>query len=91
MLDLETAKSLTAYDRLYSNKFTASNGGPITVRITSVKTWKSRPQDVLVKVKYGLREFFSIDQHKLNEWSTDREEALNEIYGGKEFVPDRLS
>ena len=88
---LEEAKTLRASDRLYSKQFTMSNGGPMTVRVTSVKMWKRRPNDVLVKAKFGLYEFVDIDQHDLENWSQDREEALNECYGGKEHVPDRLA
>lgn len=52
---------------------TNSNGTPMRVRVTGkVQTWKTRPNDFKIPVKYGLRECGYVDNmYNCNyaEWS----------------------
>jgi hypothetical protein len=36
---------------------TNADGTPARFKVTSVKTWKTRPNDIEVKIQRGLREF----------------------------------
>lgn len=52
-LTLEEYKALSSGNRVH---FVTRQGDIKQVKVTSVKTWKTRP-DVLVKVKFGLYEY----------------------------------
>jgi hypothetical protein len=44
---------------------------PIRVRRNgATKTWKTRPGEFRIPVKYGMYEYFYIDQNNADEWST---------------------
>jgi hypothetical protein len=53
-LTLAEVKALSGHADIIAN-----DGRVRRVKITSVKTWKTRPDDVLVGVKYGLYEYAS--------------------------------
>jgi hypothetical protein len=40
-----------------------SKGFPHRVKVTSVKTWKTRPGNFAAKAKFGLKTWLDIDQH----------------------------
>lgn len=41
------------------------------------KTWKTRPTEFRLPVKYGMKECFYITQANAHEWCASPEEALN--------------
>jgi hypothetical protein len=55
LLTLEDYKALSSGSRVY---FVSRFGTLAQAKVTSVKTWKTRPGDVDVNLKYGLYEFF---------------------------------
>lgn len=57
LLTLEECKAVKAGSRV---KVLDKNGAVAEVTVTSVKTWKTRPEFV-VKCKFGLYEFFSVE------------------------------
>lgn len=73
-LTLEAAKNLRSGDELWvRNEFNARKQ-PYRVRVTSVKTWKTRPNEILVGVKYGLYNYWKIAQWELDNYSLERPE-----------------
>jgi hypothetical protein len=54
-LTLEDYKALSTGDHVY---FVTRHGTLAQAKVTSVKTWKTRPGDVDVNLKYGLRVYF---------------------------------
>ena len=47
-----------------------ANGTPLRARRTGkTKTWKTRPDEFSVPVKYGMYASFYITQENANEWS----------------------
>lgn len=76
MLTLETARQLKSGDTLYCTYARAYRKGiPARVRVTSVKTWKTRP-DVVVAYKHGLRDHGTISGSDFENWTTDYDEAI---------------
>lgn len=52
-------------------------GPPLECRANGVcKTWKTRPSDFRLPVKYGLRDCFYITPDNAHEWCATLEEAL---------------
>ena len=52
-------------------KYAHRRGGPLQARRNGrTKTWKTRPGEFQIPVKYGLRECFYINHTNAHEWST---------------------
>jgi hypothetical protein len=68
MLTLDAAKNLKAGQWIYSTISTDSKGNPHRVKVTSVKTWKTRPNEVLIGAKFGLRRYLKISEEQLDGW-----------------------
>ena len=68
MITLEQAKRLRAGDYLHHIELKNADGTPQRFRVTSVKTWKTRPDQVRIGLKRGLYEFYRIDQTELKEF-----------------------
>lgn len=49
-------------------------------RVTNVKTWKTRPDEVKIGVKQGLYGHRYITEEQINEYSTDENFARAEAY-----------
>lgn len=73
-------KTMTMNDAInasYRNEFhhkTLKNadGSPVRCRVNGkCKTWKTRPDEFKLPVKYGLRECFYIDQTNCSEWNVN--------------------
>jgi hypothetical protein len=48
---------------------TNADGTPVRCRVNGkCKTWKTRPDEFRLPVKYGLYQYFYIDQHNADEW-----------------------
>lgn len=46
-----------------------ADGSAAGARITSIKTWKTRPNDFRIGWKYGLYDYGTIDPHNASEWT----------------------
>lgn len=72
MITKDIALSLTYRQTLHHKTLKNRDGTPLRVRVNgSVKTWKTRPADFSIPVKYGLRQCGYIDNFNLdncNEW-----------------------
>lgn len=64
LLTFEECKALTGHAYILDRY-----GKIARVKITSVKTWKTRPNEIEVHCKFGLYEYFtlSIDEHSPNK------------------------
>jgi hypothetical protein len=69
VVNARTVLTATAF---YHRAITYKDGKtPVRVRKNgSVKLWKREPNKFRVPVKYGLRDYFYIDNHNAHEWST---------------------
>lgn len=56
-MNINQAKSLKRGDWIHHTSKTNADGTPMRARVTSVKTWKTRPQEVEVRYKRGLKEY----------------------------------
>lgn len=67
-----TAQTALTASRFYSRLHTYKNGrSPIEVRRNgATKTWKTRPGEFRIPVKYGLYEYFYITDKDAADWST---------------------
>ena len=57
---------------LYSRVVHGYDGMPARARVTSVKTWKRQPGRLSVGMKYGLRDFFTLTESELANWSLEQ-------------------
>jgi len=64
-ITIEQAKKLTIGTWLYSTRNKNYRGDPQRWKVTSVKTWKTRPNDVRIGLKHGLYDYDHIDQDEL--------------------------
>jgi hypothetical protein len=52
-------------------KYKGADARPLEARRNGrTKTWKRRPNEFRIPVKYGMYEYFNIDQNNAHEWST---------------------
>jgi len=57
-------------DEFHHVSATNADGTPVRCRVNGAcKTWKTRPEEFRLPVKYGLRECFYITQDNAHEWS----------------------
>ena len=69
-LTLAEAKKLSSRTTLYHLvKRNADGKTAMRVRVTSVRVWKTRPGEVRVGVVRGLRDFDTLDERDLEDWS----------------------
>ena len=79
-MTLEQAKNLKPYDHIYAVDYDASPPRVIRVKVNGKpKTWKRRPNDVLIPVKYGLYTYFDIWDNDLDCWYLTEDEAQAEL------------
>lgn len=63
---------------LYSTNHTNRDGSPLRVRTSGrVKTWKTRPGEFRVPVKYGLHTHGEITHHTMSNWLIDIPETTH--------------
>lgn len=77
-LTLAQAQSLTHGTLLHSLHYRNADGTSARVRVTSVKTWKTRPGEVRVGWKHRLKVFGHVTERTLDEWSLEPEWAYRE-------------
>ena len=69
-MKLEQAKNLVQGSWIYHDTFKNADGTPQRYKVLSVKTWRTRPNEVLVSVKWGLKGFFKINEDQLDAYTT---------------------
>ena len=67
IMTLLEAKNLKSGDYIHSLDRKNADNTPMRARVTSVKTWKTRPDEVLVSYKRGMYEYGKINQNELTE------------------------
>jgi hypothetical protein len=70
MLTIPQAKTLVQNSLIFDAARENADGSPKRYRVTSVKTWKTRPDHVRVNLRYGLKQHFSIDHDDKNHLIT---------------------
>jgi hypothetical protein len=77
MLTVEQAKALTYRTTLYHVTSRNSDGTPLRARVNGApQTWKTRPNEVRVPMKHGLRNTFQMWHNNLSEWCLTEAEAM---------------
>ena len=66
-MTLQEAKSLTSGSMVHHTSKKNADGTPMRARVTSVKTWKTRPDAVEIHVKHGLYDYAVFTASELNE------------------------
>ena len=69
MITKEIAESLSYRDILHHVRYNNADNTPMRCRVNGkIKTWKTRPDDFRLPVKYGLRICFYITPENAHEW-----------------------
>jgi len=69
-MNLAEAKHLRTGQYIYSKTKRNSDGTAMRARVTSVKTWKTRPLEVEVHYKRGMYEYGTFKASELGEITT---------------------
>lgn len=64
-MTLSEAKSLKSGDYIHSITQKNADGTPMRARVTSVKTWKKRPGQVLIGYKHGMYDYGKLTEMDL--------------------------
>lgn len=95
MITKEQAMSLQHGAVLYSTVMKGSDKRPVRVRVNGrCLTWKTRPEEFKLPVKYGMRDCFYVTHLEASGWHRDeegaariREERLRNFAMEKEAQP----
>lgn len=69
MITKKLAVSLSYRDELHHKTLKNADKTPVRCRVNGVcKTWKTRPSEFRLPVKYGLRECFYITENNAADW-----------------------
>ena len=74
-ITIDQAKGLCQGKTIYSMLNRNADGTPQRWKITSVKTWETRPMEVEVRLKYGIRTYDRITQRELHLVALTEEDA----------------
>ena len=66
-MTLDQAKALKSGDMIHHVSRKNADGSPMRAKVLSVKTWKTRPNAVLVSVKRGMYEYAKFAEYELNQ------------------------
>jgi hypothetical protein len=66
-MTIEEAKNLKSGDIIHHVSKKNADGTPMRAQVTSIKTWKTRPDDILVSVKHGLYDYAKFNQNQLDQ------------------------
>ena len=66
-MTLDQAKTLKPGDMIHHVTRKNADGSPMRAKVLSVKTWKTRPTEVLVSVKHGLYDYAKFAEYELNQ------------------------
>lgn len=83
-LMVEQAKKLKQGDYIYHIVLRDSRGYPKRYKITSIKTWKTRPECIRVGVKHGLYASYYIDETSIANFSATTEETTTPVVNDPE-------
>ena len=71
-INRNTVATLQSGQTLYHKTKRNRDGSPLRARVNGkVKTWKTRPEDFRVPMKYGLRDCFYITPTNAIDWTTN--------------------
>jgi len=60
------------FNTFYHVKMTSKTGLRVKCRRNGkTQTWKTRPNEFKIPVKYGLYEYFYIDQNNCDQWESE--------------------
>ena len=65
-MTLEEAKTLKNGDMVHHVTKKNADGSPMRAKVTSVKTWKTRPNAVEVHVKHGMYDYATFGESELH-------------------------
>ena len=68
-MTLQEAKTLKQGDYIHHVAKKNADGTPMRARVTSVKTWKTRPEDIALHYKHGMYDFGTIRQYELDNFA----------------------
>ena len=76
-MTITDAKSLTSGQTIFSQPGNPlfnrggvnADGSPMRFKVTSVKTWKTRPDEIRVGLKRGLRDTFKVDETEIQNFN----------------------
>lgn len=74
-MTLEQAKQASKGQILYSRFDHNADGTPVRWKVTSIKTWKTRPNEVQINAQYGMYEHCSFNEYGLYMLSTEQREV----------------
>ena len=66
-MTLDQAKQLKAGDHVHHVLKKNADKSPMRARVTSVKTWKTRPSEIVVSVKHGLYDYAKFSEIELDQ------------------------
>ena len=64
-MTLQEAKTLKQGDFIHHIVKKNVDGTPMRARITSIKTWKTRPAEISVRYKHGLFDYGVLNQNEI--------------------------
>lgn len=65
-MTLEQAKQLKYGNYIHHTIKMNADGTPMRAKVTSIKTWKTRPERIIVRYKRGLYEYGEIREYDLD-------------------------
>jgi hypothetical protein len=68
-MTLSEAQSLKPGTTVYHVTKKNADGSAMRAKVLSVKTWKTRPTDVLISVKHGMYDYAKFNQNELDQLS----------------------
>lgn len=66
-MNLTQAKQLRSGEMVHHVTKTNRDGTPMRARITSIKTWKTRPDEIRIRVKHGLYDYAEFNELELDQ------------------------
>lgn len=73
-MNLTEAKNLQSGRHIYHAKLKNKSGRSMRFLVTSVKTWKTKPEQVLIGLKYGMYDYFKITECDLEDYVLEESE-----------------
>jgi hypothetical protein len=70
-MNIQTAKTLKVGNRVHHVERKNKDNTPMRARVTSIKTWKTRPDKIEVHLKHGLYEYAIFNENELDQIELD--------------------
>jgi hypothetical protein len=71
LMTIDQAKQLSTGQTIY-HVTKRDTTGPMKAKVTSVKTWKTRPTEIEIRYKRGLYEYGKIYAHELDQFTQEK-------------------